>query len=110
MKYTDHGQNIASQNQLLRHQICHRITASRRVAEVSHPAIHHRVQRMGFVQGDALTEATLVSSAEDALLQAIISNPNHVLSAMMPTIATRNYNFRLRPTATYYLKRTIATI
>src|SRR6218665_3972355 len=109
MKYTNHGQNIASQNQLLTPNMPS-YHASRRVAEVSHPAIHHRVQRMGFVQGDALTEAALVSSAEDALLQAIISNPNHVLSALMPTIATRNYNFRLRPTATYYLKRTIATI
>jgi len=55
------------------------------------------IQRMGFVQGDALTVVALVSSAEDTLLQSIVSNPNHVLSGLMPATDIRNYNLRPAP-------------
>jgi len=55
-------------------------------------------------------QSNSVSSAEDALLRSIILNPNHVLSGLIPATATWNYNLRPCPTATCYLKRTIATM
>src|SRR6218665_1314435 len=58
---------------------------------------HMRVQRMGFLKGNASTVVALVSSAEDALLRFNFSNSNHVLSGLMPATATRNYNLRPRP-------------
>jgi len=48
------------------------------------------------LQGDAPTVAVLVSSAVNALLRSIISNPKPCCKRPDPATASRNYNLRTR--------------
>ena len=69
-----------------------------------------RIQRMGFHHAETPTIAEMVGTAEDRLLRSIITNPHHVLRALMPPTVIRKFDLRpIDHTTLYCRTRMIAT-
>ena len=59
-------------------------------------ALINRMKRRGFLYPEDPTASDLAVKADEALFRAVCTNPNHVLSSLLPRLKQHQYNLRSR--------------